>query len=237
MSGPTVSRRERLRLQTIQDARRIALRQLAEVGAGAISLNAIARELGMTGPALYRYIPSREALLTDLVLDAYRDLGDAIWGDVDATAGQDPVSRLHSQAWALRTWTLAHPHRYMLIFGTPVPGYHAPVERTQPAAQRVMEASLALLADVVPARWSPSTDPIDAELEAWAARSGIPPMPGALLRQALYGWTRLHGILSLEIEGHFDMGLPDAELLFRAEVEELDRALEAFVDQARRDQE
>jgi AcrR family transcriptional regulator len=232
MSGPAVSRRERLRRQTIEEARRIALRQLAEVGTGGISLNAIAREMGMTGPALYRYIPSREALLTDLVLDAYRDLGDAIWDDLDATAGQDPASRLRSQAWALRAWTLANPHRYMLIFGTPVPGYHAPVERTQPAAQRVMEASLALLAEVVPAEWSASTDPLDAELEAWAAQAGIPPMPGALLRQALYGWTRLHGILSLEIEGHFGMGLPDPELLYRAEVEELDRVLMAFIDRA-----
>jgi AcrR family transcriptional regulator len=232
MGSPGISRRERVRQQTIEEARRIALRQLAEVGAGGISLNAIAREMGMTGPALYRYIPSRDALLTDLVLDAYRDLGDAIWDDLDATTGRGPASRLRSQAWALRAWTLANPHRYMLIFGTPVPGYHAPVDQTQHAAERVLEASLVLLAEVAPARWAPATDPFDAELEAWAARAGIPPMPAALLRQALVGWTRLHGVLSLEIEGHFGMGLPDPERLYRAEVEELDRALMAFIDQA-----
>lgn len=232
MSGPSGSRRERVRRQTIEEARQIALRQLAELGAGGISLNAIAREMGMTGPALYRYIPSREALLTDLVLDAYRELGGAVWSDLDATAGQDPAARLNSQAWALRAWTLANPHRYMLIFGTPVPGYHAPVEQTQPAAQRVLEASLVLLAEVVPADWAPSSDPFDVELEAWAARAGIPPMPGPLLRQALVGWTRLHGVLSLEIEGHFGMGLPDPELLYGAEIEELERALTAFIDQA-----
>lgn len=229
MNDPLGSRRDRLRHQTIVEARNIALRQLAEVGAGGISLNAIARDMGMTGPALYRYIPSRDALLTDLVLDAYEHLGDAIWADVESSAGKDPETRLRSQAQALRDWTLANPHRYLLIFGTPVPGFHAPVERTQPAAQRVLEASIVLLLDVTPDHWEPSSDPFDIELETWASRAGIPSMPGALLRQALYGWTRLHGVLSLEIEGHFGMGLPDPARLYESEVDSLAQALRPFI--------
>lgn len=230
MDGGVDSRRERVRQQTIEDARRIALRQLAEAGAGGISLNAIARELGMTGPALYRYIPSRDVLLTDLVLDAYLDLGDAIWADVEATVGQDPETRLRSQCRVFREWALGNPHRYMLIFGTPVPGYHAPVDRTQPAAQRVLEASVVLLAEVAPERWEPSKSPFDIELESWARQAGIPPMPGALLRQVLVGWTRLHGVVSLEIEGHFGMGLPDPALLYESEVDELVRAMRELAD-------
>lgn len=221
------SRRDRIRHQTIEEVRSIALRQLADAGAGGISLNAIAREMGMTGPALYRYFPSRDALLADLVVDAYRELGDAIWVDFEATVGRDPETRLRSQCQTLRDWTLANPHRYLLIFGTPVPGFQAPVERTQPEAQRVLEAAIAQLAEVAPEHWEPPTDPFDIELEAWAKEAGIPPMPAALLRQALFGWTRLHGVLSLEIEGHFATGLPDPALLYDAEVDELAQALRA----------
>lgn len=225
MTGSTVPRRDRLRQQTIADAKRIALRQLASGGAGAISLNAIAREMGMTGPALYRYVPNRDTLLTDLVVDAYEDLGNAVWRSVEATAGQDPATRLRDQAASYRGWALAHPHRYMLIFGTPVPGYHAPAERTQPAAQRVLAASVVLMAEVAPASWPETTDPFEIELERWAAAADIPPMPGSLVRQVLTGWTRPHGVLSLEIEGHFGTGLPDPAGLYEAEVDALVREL------------
>jgi AcrR family transcriptional regulator len=226
VSHPSPARRERLHQQTIEEAKRIALRQLAEAGAGGISLNAIAREMGMTGPALFRYIPSRDALLTELVVAAYGDLGDTLWADVDATAGESPETRLRMQAAALRGWALANPHRYLLIFGTPVPGYRAPAEQTQPAAQRVLEAALVLLAEVTPENWPAATDPFDIALEHWATTTGIPPMPGVLLRQAFTGWTRLHGVLSLEIEGHFGMGLPDPALLYAAEVDTLVRELQ-----------
>lgn len=229
MTNRSGSRRDRVRQQTIEEARRIAVQQLAEVGAGGISLNAIAREMGMTGPALYRYIPSRDALLTDIVLDAYRDLGDALWADIEATAGRDPETRLRSQCQVLREWALSNPNRYMLLFGTPVPGFHAPVEQTQPAAQRALEAPIVQLLEVAPERWEPSTDPFEIELESWARGAGISPMPGALLKQALARWTRLHGVLSLEIEGHFGMGLPDPALLYESEVDELVRAMRAFL--------
>lgn len=225
MDESTVPRRDRLRRQTIDDARRTALRQLASGGAGAISLNAIARELGMTGPALYRYVPNRDALLTDLVVDAYGELGDAMWRSVAATEGQDPGTRLRHQAAAYRAWALAHPQRYMLIFGTPVPGYHAPAERTGPAAQRVLAASVVLMVEIAPVSWPETTDPFEIELERWAAAAGIPPMPGSLVRQLLTGWTRPHGVLSLEIEGHFGMGLPDPAGLYEAEVDALVREL------------
>lgn len=225
MTESAVPRRDRLRRQAIDDAKRIALRQLAERGAGAISLNAIAREMGMTGPALYRYVPNRDALLTDLVVDAYAELGDAVWRSVETTAGQGPATRLRHQAAAYRLWALEHPHRYMLIFGTPVPGYHAPAERTGPAAHRILAAAVILMAEVAPASWPETTDPFEIELERWAAATGIPPMPGSLVRQVLTGWTRPHGVLSLEIEGHFAMGLPDPAGLYEAEVDALVREL------------
>jgi hypothetical protein len=113
----------------------------------------------------------------------------------------------------------------MVIFGSPVPGYHAPPKRTLPAAQRVLAASMILMAEVAPASWPETTDPFESELERWAEEAGLPPMPGSLVRQVLTGWTRLHGVISSEIEGHFGMGLPDPARLYEAEVDALVREL------------
>lgn len=173
----------------------------------------------MTGPALYRYFPNRDALLTELVVHAYEDLADDLWASVEATAGEEPEHRLRHQAGAYRRWAIGNPHRYLLLFGTPVPGYHAPVEQTQPAAQRMLAASLVLVIEVVPDAWSPATEPHVAALERWAVEAGIGAIPGELVRQLFAGWTRLHGVLSLELEGHFQLGLPDPAILYATEVD------------------
>lgn len=225
---PDRGRRQRIRAQTINDVRQIALRQLMEGGAGSISLNAIAREMGMTGPALFRYVPNRDALVTMLVVEAFTDLGDALWISVQHTAGDSPEARLRDQCAVYRAWALANPHRYLLIFGTPVPGYHAPAEETDPAATRLLAAAIALLTEVIPDSWQPAPDGPDHELEQWATESGIPAMPAVMLRHALYGWTRLHGVLSLELAGHFGAQLPGAAALYASEVDALVAAQHAF---------
>src|SRR3954471_20052482 len=92
--------------------KRIALRQLEEGGPAAVALNAIARELGVSGPALYRYFRNRDALLTVLVVDAYEDLAAAL----------EPSTDLESFAHAYRAWALAQPHRYRLLYSAPWPG-------------------------------------------------------------------------------------------------------------------
>ena len=78
MSQPPLSRRARYRAETHAEAEAIALRQLAEGGIGAVSLNAIGKEMGVTGEALYRYFESRDALLSSLIMDGYRDLATAV---------------------------------------------------------------------------------------------------------------------------------------------------------------
>jgi AcrR family transcriptional regulator len=222
---PRIGRRAQNRTRTLDTVRQVALRQLSELGAGAISLNAIAREMGMTGPALFRYVPNRDALITMLVIEAFTDLGDALWMSVEASAGQSPEVRLRAQCAVYRTWALANPQRYLLIFGTPVPGYHAPAEETDPAAARLLTSAIALLDEVVPSRWQPATDGPDRDLETWALDAGLPTMPASLIRHALYGWTRLHGVLSLELAGHFGKALPDAAALYASEVDALVDAL------------
>ncbi|MFF3910325.1 TetR/AcrR family transcriptional regulator [Streptomyces sp. NPDC001848] len=202
--------RERYRAQVRAEIKERAWEQIAAAGAPGLSLNAIAKQMGMSGPALYRYFASRDELITELIRDAYRSLADTI--GTAAASGADLTGLGH----ALRTWALDDPQRYFLIYGTPVPGYHAPDDVTAIASE-IMDALLDAAQPVGAAAESPDEGHPDTRLEAhlaehrqWAAGH---PAPSAALRRALLFWTRLHGILSLELAGHFTgMGLEPAEL-------------------------
>ncbi|MFC5219302.1 TetR/AcrR family transcriptional regulator [Streptomyces coerulescens] len=203
--------RERYRAQVRTEIKQRAWEQIATAGASALSLNAIAKQMGMSGPALYRYFGGRDELITELVRDAYRSLADTF--RAAAEAGADLAGLAH----ALRDWALADPQRYFLIYGTPVPGYHAPDDTTAISSEimaTLLDACAALPPD------GPET-PFDAHLEGhrdWAAGHPAPP---AVLRRALTFWTRLHGVLSLELAGQFSgMGF-DAARLFAAELDGL----------------
>ncbi|MGW5369092.1 TetR/AcrR family transcriptional regulator [Streptomyces sp. NPDC004009] len=208
--------RERYRTQVRAEIKRHAWEQIAAAGAPGLSLNAIAKQMGMSGPALYRYFASRDELITELIRDAYRSLADTIRATADS--GADLTGLGH----ALRAWALDDPQRYFLIYGTPVPGYHAPDDITTTASE-IMDA---LLDAAQPGGTSADTSD-DSRLEAhlaehrgWAADHPAPP---AALRRALLFWTRLHGILSLELAGHFTgMGLDPAEL-YTSELRHLTR--------------
>lgn len=177
MSQPLTSRRERLRHEAMVEIKRFAMRQLAESGAAGISITAIAKQMGMTGPALYRYFANREALLTALIRDGYADLAQTAERAAKRAAAQPPAERLQVVAAAVRGWALAEPQRYLLLFGTPVPGYEAPMD-TLDTANRTLNVLVA----------------IAAELASDTSRS---------LLLATIAWTRLHGIISLELVGQF----------------------------------
>ncbi|MFE0517109.1 TetR/AcrR family transcriptional regulator, partial [Streptomyces sp. NPDC058964] len=119
MAAGTESPRERYRGQVRAEIKERARDQIASAGASGLSLNAIAKDLGMSGPALYRYFAGRDDLITELIRDAYRSLADAF------RAAAVPESGLPGLAHALRRWALEDPQRYFLVYGTPVPGYHA----------------------------------------------------------------------------------------------------------------
>jgi len=216
-----LSRRARYRAATREEAKGIALRQLAAGGGEAVSLNAIGKEMGVSGPALYRYFASRDALLTELIVDAYGDLA-ATMEAADAVArGDGAAARARGFAAAIRAWALAQPHRYLLLYGTPVPGYVAPAG-TVALAQRALAPILDALAELpLPAAAAgPRLSALDAQFTAWA-RETDQQIPGSVLRRGVTWWTRLHGLLSLEIEGHFaGMGF-DPALLYDAEVDAL----------------
>jgi AcrR family transcriptional regulator len=216
-------RRERLRTQARAEAKALALEQLAEAGPSALSLNGIARQMGLTGPALYRYFADRDALLGELVLDAYEDLAATVAVAVEQASAQPPPGRFRAFAAAYRVWAIAQPHRYRLLFDAPVPGFAAHSDRIIAAAQRTMDSLLAVLVDLTPDDDASGRRPVglDRQLEGWAARTGAGRVPTAALWRAVLTWSRLHGALSLEIGGNFaSMGI-DAALLFEAEVDAL----------------
>ncbi|MBN6051892.1 TetR/AcrR family transcriptional regulator [Nonomuraea sp. RK-328] len=210
--------RERYRAQVRAEIKERAWEQIATAGASALSLNAIAKQLGMSGPALYRYFAGRDELITELIRDAYRSLADAF--HTAATPAPDvaaPGPDVAALARALRRWALDDPQRYFLIYGTPVPGYHAPDDITAIASE-IMAVLLDACAALPSGR--PAT-PFDAHLEGHREWADGHPAPPEVLRRALAFWTRLHGVLSLELAGHFTgMGF-DRELLFEAELDAL----------------
>lgn len=210
-----MDRRQQYREQTREEVKRIALEQLAEHGITGISVNSIGKRMGVTGPALYRYFANRDALLTELIADGYHDFADTL--EAAIAPATTPATRLRAGAGAMRGWAVAAPHRYMLLFGTPVPGYQAP-SHTLDAANRAMTA---LLSAAGPDEGPPGHQALHEQVAVWGERMGH---GGLTPRQQHWGltvWTRLHGVLSLEVTGQFTLTGIDPELLFNAEVDSL----------------
>jgi AcrR family transcriptional regulator len=202
------SPRERYRAQVREEIKRHAWEQIAAAGVPALSLNAIAKQLGMSGPALYRYFASRDELITALIRDAYRSLADTVRAARDAGAG------LPGLAGTIGDWARRDPQRYFLIYGTPVPGYHAPGDTT--AISSEVMAVLIEACAAAPAGESPT--PFDTHLETHREWAGGHPAPAAALHRALSFWIRLHGVLSLELAGHFAGMKFDPDLLIAEEL-------------------
>ncbi|MGW9213948.1 TetR/AcrR family transcriptional regulator [Embleya sp. NPDC055664] len=201
--------RERYRTQVRTEIKQHAWEQIATAGASALSLNAIAKQMGMSGPALYRYFAGRDELITELIRDAYRSMADAVRVAFEGGADVAETAR------AMRRWALADPQRYLLIYGTPVPGYHAPDDITAISAE-IMTTLLDMWSAQPPAEHA--TTALEAHLARHRRWAGEHPAPPAVLHRALIFWTRLHGVLSLELAGHF-VGMEfDPELLFEAEI-------------------
>ncbi len=205
------------------EIRDVARKQLAVTGAAALSLRAVAREMGLTAPALYRYYDDRDALLTALIVDGYNGLCEQLEAARDAQPA-DPGARITSMSLAYRRWGVSHPHEFALVFGAPVPGYAAPAGGpTHEAGMRFgstfMEAFARAYAstefDLPPAGYR--TPDLDAALGAW--KGGPAPLPAGAMQAFLSCWGRMHGLITLEVFGHLSwVAMPDAEDLFRAEM-------------------
>ncbi len=203
--------RERYRAQVRAEVKQAALAQLAQAGPGGISISAIGKQLGVSGPALYRYFASRDELLTELVIDAYHDLADALTAATSHVSGSGPRAKLEALARAYRFWALVQPYRYQLLFGPPLPGYDAHAQRPIEAAQKAMNLLLDILGEAGD-RTAIPPQPLASQLATWA-RPHHPGIDPAAALCAVLIWSRLHGIVSLEIAGNFaSMGLDPGQL-------------------------
>ncbi|MFF4503433.1 TetR/AcrR family transcriptional regulator [Streptomyces sp. NPDC001401] len=210
------SARARARIEVTAAIKEEARRQLAAEGAAKLSLRAVARELGMVSSALYRYFPSRDDLLTALIIDAYDSVGAAAEAAHTAVADAGPVQRWTSVCEAVREWALAHPHEYALIYGSPVPGYTAP-DTTIPAAARV---GLVLIGIVREARQGPGValPALPAELLPEAERMAADfasDLPPAVAPALVAAWAQLFGLIGFELFGQFNRVVEDRAAFFR----------------------
>ncbi len=194
--------REELTSRIVAEARR----QLATEGAAGLSLRAVARELGMVSSAVYRYVASRDELLTLMIVEAYDSVGAAAERAEARVPREDLPGRTRAVCLAVRRWALAHPHEYALIFGSPVPGYQAPPD-TVPPAERVPTLLIGVLADL--ARRGPLPQALTAPLDPVVrraigpVRANVPgEVPDELLLRGLIAWAHLLGAVSMELFGH-----------------------------------
>ncbi|MDO9380673.1 MAG: TetR/AcrR family transcriptional regulator [Nocardioidaceae bacterium] len=212
--------RTRARAEITEEILASARRQLASVGPGELSLRAVARDVGMVSSAVYRYVASRDDLLTALIVRAYDELGAEVEAADARVDRDDHRGRWAASCRAVRTWALAHPHDHALVYGSPVPGYAAPRD-TVGAAVRVVLVLASIAVDAAADRPPrPDVAPALAGTAA-AAREAMVDLgldatatPDAVVLDVLAAWTTLFGTVSFELFGHYVGSVQDADAWF-----------------------
>ncbi|MFF5213150.1 TetR/AcrR family transcriptional regulator [Streptosporangium sp. NPDC000396] len=210
--------RERVRAELTREITDIARRHLATEGAAGLSLRAVAREMGMVSSAIYRYFPSRDDLLTALIIDGYNAIGEAVENADAARPREDHTGRWLAVCHAIRDWALAHPHEYALLYGSPVPGYQAP-EDTVAAAIRDTVVYGLIVSDAHQAGVLNPPDicppaPASFGEDAARVRAVIPGVPDDVIVRALIAWTGLFGWVNFELFGQFNNSILDPATAF-----------------------
>lgn len=210
-------------IPNLQEAiKEAAWKQIAEFGGPALSLRAIGRELNITAPAIYNYFPDRDALVTALIIDAFTSFGDWQLEARDSVPETDLMGRIEAIGLAYRDWAHAFPQRYQLIFGTPIPGYKAPVEKTFPASARSLSALVSVIEGLrVSGKLNVDTFPkvkpeYKASFEMWQTYGADADLLS--LSVAMIVWSRVHGIVSLELQGNLPPFGPKGDALYRYEL-------------------
>lgn len=222
-----LTRRERVRRQTVDEIVTLALELVDVGGANGLSLTSLGKAMGMTPPALYHYFASREALLDAMVVAAYTDLGSAVLTVAHEVADRQAPDRVAAVAHAWRRWALDHPRRYSMLFAGGRSGTVDPLESVEPInqAMRFLVSTLQEVADQGDGSGRGSTDGdtvLDHELSRWGRFFDFADEVSApTLRLALSTWYRVHGLVSLEVVGAFGAMRLDGGLLLTAELRSL----------------
>ncbi|MCW2859854.1 MAG: putative transcriptional regulator, TetR family [Actinoallomurus sp.] len=197
----------------------VVRRHLARDGAAGLSLRAVAREMGMVSSAIYRYYPSRDDLLTALIIDGYNAVGEAVERADAACPRDDHLARWFATGHAIRDWALAHPHEYALLYGSPVPGYRAPEDTIAPATR----TAVVLCGVIGDACQTGTLDPpsgFPPPAESFAPDAALireqvmPDLPDAVIARMVTAWASLLGNVSFELFGQFNNVITDRAALF-----------------------
>jgi AcrR family transcriptional regulator len=237
------TRRARVRRQTLRELEQAALAEVREHGPVGLSLRSVARRMGMSPAGLYRYVDSREALLTLLIAEGYEDLGHHLEVALGAPADHAPVAarpapdpplvagpsedaadRLRAVSLAYRHWSVTHVNEFGLLFGDPIPGYAAPAGGPTVAGMNRVGRALAMpmleawRAGRLRGHPALATEELARQLAPMSELAGE--LPGEVAARLLLAWGRLHGQVSLEVFGHHRWLFPaGCEALYEAEVE------------------
>lgn len=215
--------RERVRAEVTAEILDAAHRQLADGGATHISLRAVARELGMASSAVHRYFPTRDDVLTALLLREYTALADALTEAEAAVPRGDHRGRITALFLAERRWALEHPYSWGLLFGQPVPGYAAPQATTEPATR--FFRLLAQVSDDAPTPAAPPPEVFSVPAQTLPKATALAPdVPEWRLTVAMAAGAWMFGSISAELWGHFGSG-NDLEALYRSGVDHWARLL------------
>jgi AcrR family transcriptional regulator len=219
--------RARVRAQMTEEIKRIARRHLADQGAPQLSLRAVARDMGLVSSAVYRYFPSRDELLTALIIDAYDALGVAAETADAGVDRADLVDRFNAACHAIRDWARANPHEYALTYGSPVPGYRAPQDTVGPAT-RVTAVLGAILVDGAAAGIlrQPAGEWLAPTLQAEMVQltdNAFPGVPPAVMARGLIAWTAIFGAVSFELFGRLETIVVDRDAWFDYQVATVSR--------------
>lgn len=224
-----MTRRERQRVANLEEIKHLARQHMRAEGTAALSLRAIAREMGLTVTALYRYYPSRDDLITALILDGFNAQADTLEAVV-RDAGPDALSSaqgcratLRDALLTYRAWALQHPVDFQLLYGNPIPGYHAPADLTRPAAARNFSVIVGILIAAQQGGWlrpSPAYTDLPAPVRQHLMHS-VPGVPAQVSYIATVGWSRIHGMITLELFEHTPPVVGDADAFYRHEVDTL----------------
>lgn len=199
--------------------------EMARHGTAGLSLRAIARSLGVTAPAIYNYYPRLEDLITALIVDAFTAFADAMAAAIAETAAAGPGAQIRAAVLAMRTWAIAHPVDFQLIYGNPIPGYVAPGEVTTPLARRpfILLAPLFAAAQASgDVRLSPAAaelpPSVRAHVEQWQPHAGAE-LPAALVGLMTDRFAHLYGLVMLEILHHLQPSVGDTAAFFEYAVD------------------
>lgn len=224
----TKTLREERREEMLQGIKDLAWQQMANNGPADLSLRAIARQMRVSSAAIYRYFENRDALLTELCKDAYQNQLAALQSVPPAAAEDEPAGHILALARAYRHWSRQNPEKFALIYGAPVPGFRQAWQVLAPFASQIME----VFVEAFQAAWQNKT--VRAKIDLPALPQGLNQnlahviaqrtytIPPEVLYLTLEGWTRLHGIISLELIDQLAL-LEDVDIFFEFQMQNLIR--------------